>query len=346
MRWLYARLRLLGLARLRWPQKPHNEGEGGVNSALVISLDFELFWGVCDSQCLRTYGNNVSGEWEAIPKILKLFKNYEIRATWATVGMLMCKGYEQWDSIKPLVMPDYGLPKLSTYNYREMAREYPSLFFGRPLVEEILATPGQEVGGHSYSHFYTAEAGATKEQFSSDLLCAEYIADELQLKLESFVFPRNQYNKEFVEELSVRRYKTFRGNNENWLYRDGHSVRGAGFGRGTRLLDQYIPISGSLSSSASTVSSVLNIPASCFFRPYNPRLSALDSLRLDRIKKGMRAAAKFGEIFHLWWHPHNFGINTEKNLYLLTELLRYYAFLKSEYGMKSMAMRDFVRAHE
>ena len=37
----------------------------------------------------------------------------------------------------------------------------------------------------------------------------------------------------------------------------------------------------------------------------------INSLRLNRIKNEIIQAAKAGEIYHLWWHPHNFGIDPE-----------------------------------
>ncbi len=58
------------------------------HGTLVISLDFELNWGVHDVFTQEQYGENILGAREAIPKILDLFMEYDIHATWATVGML------------------------------------------------------------------------------------------------------------------------------------------------------------------------------------------------------------------------------------------------------------------
>ena len=77
-----------------------------------------------------------------------------------------------------------------------------------------------------------------------------------------------------------------------------------------------------------------------------PLLSFLEPLRLRRIKKSMTYAAKRGEIFHLWWHPHNFGVNQEQNFENLTEILKHFKALEKEYGMQSASMRDITaRAH-
>ena len=35
----------------------------------------------------------------------------------------------------------------------------------------------------------------------------------------------------------------------------------------------------------------------------------------------MNEAARRGELFHLWFHPHNFGINLEKNIQMLSAVL-------------------------
>ena len=56
----------------------------------------------------------------------------------------------------------------------------------------------------------------------------------------------------------------------------------------------------------------------------------------------MKKAAKKGRIFHLWWHPHNIGINTEKNLKNIKEILDYYDELKNKYGMESKNMLELA----
>lgn len=47
----------------------------------VISLDFELFWGIRDKYDFDTYGQNVLGVWKVIPRLLELFDKYGIHAT-------------------------------------------------------------------------------------------------------------------------------------------------------------------------------------------------------------------------------------------------------------------------
>lgn len=309
-------------------------------SALVISLDFELFWGVTDTKSIDNYGANVEGVWQAIPAMLKIFKQYEVHVTWATVGMLMCKDYQHWCDLQPTHMPTYSEARYSTYTYAEMAREYPKLFFASPLVEQILATDHQELASHTHSHFYCSDSQVTLEQFKNDLDCTQTIFNEYGVKPTSLVFPRNQVGLGYLSTLSDAGYTAYRGNQDHWIYRDGHTVPYGKVGRLARFTDAYLPLTGQHVSPMPTDAldnKLINIPASHFLRPISG-YSLLDNAHLSRIKGGMLAAAKTGGIFHLWWHPHNFGVNLSQNLTALASLLQYFLVLQDQHGMRSMTM--------
>jgi hypothetical protein len=66
----------------------------------------------------------------------------------------------------------------------------------------------------------------------------------------------------------------------------------------------------------------------------------LEPFKLWRIKGQMLRAAKKGEIYHLWWHPHNFGSHTDLNLREAEELFSYYSMLNVKYGMQSSTMTE------
>jgi peptidoglycan/xylan/chitin deacetylase (PgdA/CDA1 family) len=311
-------------------------------SALVLSLDFELFWGVAESASISRYRKNVEGEWDAIPKMLKLFRSNGIRASWATVGMLMCRNYSQWRELKPPILPGYVNKRCSTYSLDSVVRDNPKLFFARSLVSQILETPGQEIASHSYSHFYCGELGVTSDQFAADLVCARDIGAELGIEYRSFVFPRNQVNDSFLPELHRAGYLVFRGNPDHWLHHDGHYVPYGLAGRGVRLIDAYFPVSGHNIAKTSISSGLVDLPASLSLRPWSSRLSILEPMRLSRMKRTMTAAAEADGVFHLWWHPHNFGLNTDENMAVLESLLHHYSRLRDKYGMRSAQMGDFA----
>jgi peptidoglycan/xylan/chitin deacetylase (PgdA/CDA1 family) len=310
-------------------------------SALVISLDFELFWGVAESKTIESYGKNVEGVWQAIPAMLALFAQHNVRATWATVGMLMCKDYQQWSDITPAVMPTYTQDSSSTYSVAHLAKQFPKLFFARPLVEQIQASAGQELASHSYSHFYCSDASTTVEQFIADLDCTKIIFDDCGItQPTSFVFPRNQSQDDYVNALAQSGFTAYRGNQDHWLYHGGSVVPYGIAGRMLRLADSYLSITGHhVAPVKPSDKQLINIPASRFLRPVAHN-TLVNKMQVRHLKQGMLAAAKNDGIFHLWWHPHNFGVSLAENIALLDELLQYFSVLQDNYGMRSLTMAD------
>src|SRR5881392_4153933 len=87
----------------------------------IISLDFELMWGVRDKKTVHSYGKNIQGVREVIPALLDLFDQYDIHATFATVGFLFCRNKYELIHHVPSNLPHYYLKKYSPYesNYLE-----------------------------------------------------------------------------------------------------------------------------------------------------------------------------------------------------------------------------------
>lgn len=311
-------------------------------SALIISLDFELFWGVADTADLSAYGKNVQGEWTAIPKMLALFRRYEINVTWATVGMAMCRNYRQWQEIRPSELPAYKNKSLSTYHYGALAKAYPDLFFARPLLEQVLETPGQELASHTYSHYLCDEEGATTSQFMADMACAAEIAHEVGASFSSIVLPRNQILDQYLSLLPSLGINVYRGNVDHWIYRGGHKIAGGVAGRAVRLADAWLSLRDPTVEDEPISASLVNLPASLFLRPWSASLARIEPLRMARLFGAMTAAAKSNRLFHLWWHPHNFGLNQAANLNMLESLLQHFATLRDRFGMQSLPMCAFA----
>ena len=66
-------------------------------------------------------------------------------------------------------------------------------------------------------------------------------------------------------------------------------------------------------------------------------------MRLYRIVNGMRKAAESGKVYHLWWHPHNFGNDVDGNIHNLSLILKEYEKLKVNKGFKSMNMLNLTK---
>ena len=84
---------------------------------LVISLDFELVWGLFDHIEINDKASYFNNTLEAIPQIVSIFEKNNIQATWATVGMLFNENWEEWHSNIPDSIPTYNKVELNPYEY-------------------------------------------------------------------------------------------------------------------------------------------------------------------------------------------------------------------------------------
>ena len=64
--------------------------------------------------------------------------------------------------------------------------------------------------------------------------------------------------------------------------------------------------------------------------------------QIPRICNEIVYAAQNKELYHLWWHPHNFGNNIDKNIETLEKILQMYKKCHDQYGMHSYTMKEFA----
>lgn len=316
--------------------------------SLIISLDCELFWGMSDKTTLADYGKNILGARAAVPRMLELFERYEVGATWAVVGMMTFGRKEELLAALPSVQPRYTDARLSTYEYlahADIGEDETSdpYHFGESLVREVMQHPRQEIGSHTFSHYYCREEGQDETTFRMDIAAEAAALARLGRAAKSLVLPRNQWRPDYLDACREAGITAFRGNQRAFIYaaRDERAQTNPII-RLLRLVDQYLPVFGHHVAYDAQMKKTMprNIPASLFLRPYNPRLAFLEPLRRARFKAAMTKAAKTGGTFHLWWHPHNFGLDTDKNLATLEELLKHFAYLRTHYGMQSQTMGE------
>ena len=303
----------------------------------IISLDFELHWGIFDKVPLMdriTYFENTR---KVIPEILKLFEKYQIKATWAIVGMLFNKNLDELLESFPEKLPAYENPKLSAYNYilkhKDLIRKYPRFYFAPELIKQITDTPGQEIASHTYSHFYCLEKGQTAEDFKTDLLLNNHKAKKFNLEIRSLVLPRNQLNTAYYQVITKLGIENIRTNPNIWFW-DSKQTENLSK-KIVRTADCYLPITKTSYENITNNNFINEIPASRFFRPPS-KYPLLDRLKINRIKKEMSYAAKNNEIYHLWWHPHNFGNQSKQSLKELEQILIHYVNLNKIYGYENI----------
>tara|TARA_B110000008_G_C16960780_1_gene560076 strand:+ start:360 stop:1346 length:987 start_codon:yes stop_codon:yes gene_type:complete len=307
----------------------------------TISLDFELFWGVYDVASLKSYGRNILGGRKAIPEILSLFKEYNIHATWGTVAMASFESKKELMNYLPEIKPVYANSKIDPYGHLKnvgINEDEDPYHFGYSLLQKIIDVDGMEIGSHSFSHFYCLEENS-KQAFKADLDAAGVAFGRLGIETKSLIFCRNQYDDYDLQVAKDIGFTSFRGNENHFLYKPRHSKQPLTV-RGARLTDAYINITGSnYSVPKQDLEGLVNIPSSRFLRPCSNN-KYLEALRLHRIKLAMLNAARAGKGFHLWWHPHNFGIDLNKNILFLTDILNYHRVLNEKYGMESLNMSE------
>lgn len=318
----------------------------GQPPALVISLDFELHWGVSErvNHVDHPYMTNLHGARQVVGRLLELFEKRGIHATWATVGKLFAHGREDLEPFKPSQRPEYERPEVDTYRLQlgDSEQEDP-LHFAPSLLRKIRETPGQELACHTFAHYYCDEPGQDTAAFQADLEAASAIAALDGVRFRSLVFPRNQVLPDYLPALQAVGMDVYRGNPPGGLYRPfkGNALMQKSI-RALRLADSFVNLTGHHTVPWNRVNEgpLANVCASQILRPYSQKLRALDPLRRQRVKAGLQAAARRGEIFHLWWHPHNFGINQDENLAGLADILDKFERLRDRYGMQSMTMAE------
>jgi peptidoglycan/xylan/chitin deacetylase (PgdA/CDA1 family) len=215
--------------------------------ALVISLDFERHWGVRDKERVNgPYKANLEGESEAITKILKTFQEFEVAATWATVGFLFAESREQMENHSPTLKPSYRNKRL--YPYEEevgTSEDHDPFHYAPSLIEIIRKCPRQEIGSHTFSHYNCCEPGQDSAAFHQDIKSAISTAREKDIEPRSIVFPRNQHNRRYDGILRDNGIICYRGNQRSWIYEAGSSAASNRvLKRLGRLTDHYLNLTG------------------------------------------------------------------------------------------------------
>ena len=316
------------------------------SGGFIISLDFELYWGIGDHIDYQNYREYFDNTLSTIPKILQVFRSYNINCTWATVGMLWNKNWILWEENKPLLLPEYKNLKLSNYNLSKKINKkvvHERHFFALDLIEKIKNTPGQELATHTYGHYYSNEAIVNNKVLAADLERAHKMAQQTNIKLRSIVLPRNQFVEATLETLREQNILTVRSNPNVWYWKLSRQHKFSS--KIARLIDSYtsfFTIKSYPWKQLEFKGGLLLQPASRFLRPVTKKIILLDRLKINRIKKEMSYAAKNGELYHLWWHPHNFAVHPISALKELEEILEHFKYLEKRFGFRSYNMAGLL----
>lgn len=314
-------------------------------AALVVSLDLELHWGVRDHvRPGHRYWRNLEGEREAVTRMLACFEERDVRATWATVGMLFAGSRKEAESFHPRVRPTYAREALDPYAERVGEDEASDPFhYAATLIERLARSGSQELASHTYSHYYSLEPNARPEAFADDLESAQRIArHRTGRRLTSLVLPRNQLPADALDAIRRAGFLCVRGPERGWMYDASPASRKRPHHRAARWLDAHVALRGPVVQAWEACrwdDELVDVRGTHYVRFHPPESSAA---RLHRrvLRRSMEHATRVGGLVHLWWHPHNLGGDVDAGMACLKGILDDFELLRRERGMESMTMAE------
>ncbi|WP_255171684.1 polysaccharide deacetylase family protein [Natrononativus amylolyticus] len=288
--------------------------------SVVISLDAELGWGFHDLES-PPEERVESGRrgWETL---LCLFEEFDVRATWAVVGHLML---EECDGRHA----DHPAPEGWFERERTTWADRPDLRFGPDLVRGIVDSDvDHELASHSFSHVLFGQSETTPELARAELERCFALAADWDLRLESFVFPRNDVGH--LSALADLGFRAYRGRSPT---PDGfRGVLETTFTSRSLLVEPVVDEHG-----------LVNVPASLFLFGFEgPARSVAESVWDDPMvalaRRGIDRAAREDGVFHVWLHPNN--LRNERDDDRMRAILRYLDRQRAETGLTVETMAD------
>ena len=315
-----------------------------MSGIFCISLDFEKYWGIHDVINWKNKEHELRSVESIVSQMLNIFEKRNIHVSWATVGLLFSSSLDEVQHTTSCLDIHYDNPNYSPYRLSPgELKEIPfEMLSAQNEIKAILATAGQDLASHTFSHYYTLEAGQSSSDFEKDMELMKEAGEKFNHTFKSIVFPRNQVNQDYLELLSHKGYAVYRGNQMSKLWASSPFAKESLSKKGRRVLDAYYNIANTVSvkpSELEAINGMINIPANRFLRPSSGR-SILEKQKIKHIKEEMTKAAMNGEIYHLWWHPHNFAKNTDEHFQQLDAIIAHYEKLNSAYGFASLNMLE------
>ena len=187
----------------------------GNQGGFIVSADFELAWAFRFSRREPHPIEKARQSRRNFPLLLKMFDEFEVPVTWATVGHLFLrscgKGDHDWMHRIPHFENAFWSYKTGDWfdadpcTSWEKAKEW----YAPDLIEMILKSRiRHEVGCHTFSHIDFSDDRCPREVAEDEIKGCVDIAREWGIRLRSFVFPAGTYgNYEILKKYGFSAYR-------------------------------------------------------------------------------------------------------------------------------------------
>lgn len=301
-----------------------------MTGCIVISVDAELAWGSHDMHPLsgeqRERNSRARESWE---RLLRLFEEYSVPATWAIVGHLLTD--------ETAYRATYPYSSEWFANADRNRQQRPEEWFAPVLVDDVASAPvDHEIASHSFSHAIFSEI--SKDVAAAECELARGVGQEFGYDLRSFVFPRNRVDH--LDVIAEHGFESYRGVRPDTLpaipgVRGMQMVLGGLTGvfappTVTPYIDEY---------------GLVNVPASLFLGGFRGTLwSRLLAVSEDPVvtlaKRGVDRAIEGGDVFHIWLHPHD--LTGERYFDRMAEILDYVAMKRTRNDVQVKTMAEIA----
>lgn len=284
---------------------------------LTISLDFELILGKLDKPGWQRFETVCETERRVVfDGLLSLFTEFNISATWCTVGHLFLDHCQRQTTMPASKHHSHDGP---CFPLDPCSNEASSpLYYGKDLIDRLVAcSVPQEIGCHTFSHVMYGDSKCTEATAEWETAKCVRLAAERGLKLRSFVFPRNRVGH--LPVLARHGFSVYRGPSPRWFDQPENPRLLRKLGHLADILAARTPPTVEPTPAQD---GLVNLPGSMLFTPsFGLRRFVPVWLRVLRARRGLREAVRTGKVFHLWFHPTDLAVRPKAMLGGLRQVL-------------------------
>jgi peptidoglycan/xylan/chitin deacetylase (PgdA/CDA1 family) len=301
----------------------------------LFSLDTELAWGYFDRFRSQMFSNDGRRERFYIERLLDVFDEFNITATWAIVGFLFHEQHgnnlypNDWKGKYPL--------------FENLYHNKHALLYGADVIETLLSRGNRhEIAFHGYVHRILEEGKTSEEQAKAEIQTWLRAAQRKNIVPQTVIFPRNKIGH--LKLFKEHGFICYRGEEPTPRIYSRPFL-----GKPFRRFYYYLATFSALPLYEPEIdqTGLINLPSSRWLFGFNRKWDhALDrlnlhTLRLRKIAQGIARAALEKKIIHIWAHSHEF--QTAKDIEKLRYLLCHVAKYIQAGSMKSVSMAELAR---